>query len=316
MTKKLLECTTFNVPLSAEAHRLAEQFWRQQSERKKAKQLYLNTLAVFAVKFYLRCMGIETDLEVSSSYHPVWQALMDAADVEIPNLGKLECRPVLPEANVVYIPPEVWSERIGYVAVRLDSSLQSATLLGFTKTAPESGELPISQLQSLADLLEHLRQIRLSESLQIQVNLSQWFQNLFEAGWQSLEALLFTDQENLALSFRNASELSKASVKRAKLIDLGLQLGSQSVALLVAIAPADDQKVGILVQVHPTGGENYLPPNIRLVLLSESGVTLQEVQSRSQDNYIQLKRFRGSSGECFNIQIACAETSVTENFII
>jgi hypothetical protein len=256
-------------------------------------------------------------------------SILDVADVEIPNLGKLECRPVLPQDKVIHIPPEVWSDRIGYVAVQLDQSLKQATLLGFSKTAG-SGELAISQLRSLEDLLEHLRQIEQPEQALTRVNLSQWFENVFEASWQSLEALLGTNQENLAFSFRSASGLSERQVKRAKLINLGLQLGSQSVALLVAlalakrdevqpaegIAPEADQKVGILVQVHPVGEETYLPPSLRLSLLSEAGDILQEVQSRSQDNYIQLKRFRGNPGECFSIQVAFGDASMTETFEI
>lgn len=308
---KLSEPLSFTVPLSTSAHRLAEQFRRRQSNQKKAKQVYLNTLAVSAVKFYLRCMEIETEWEASQSWNPVMQTLMDVADLSVTGLGFLECRPVLPETQVVHIPPEVWSDRIGYVAVQLDQSLREATLLGFTKTAPCSGELSISQLLRLEDLLEHLRQIRQLESVEMGVNLSQWFQNIFEAGWQSLEALLGTN--NLALSLRSDSQFS-VGVKGAKLIDLGLRLGSQSVALLVAITPEANQKVGILVQVHPVGG-GYLPPNLRLSLLSESAV-LQEVQSRTQDNYIQLKRFRGNPGECFNIQVAFGEVTVTETFVI
>lgn len=316
MMRNLSESLTFTVTLSSSAHRLAQQFHIQQSEPKKAKQVYLNTLAVSAVKFYLQCMGIETNWEASSSWNPVLQTLMDVADLEIPNLGKLECRPVLPQDLVVRIPPEVCSERIGYVAVQLDQSLRKATVQGFTKTAPESGELPISQLRSLEDLLEHLSQIGQTEPVKMQVNLSQWFQNFFENGWQSLETLLVTEQENLVFSFRNDSQLSAASIKATKLIDLGLQLGNQCVALLVVIAPESEQKVNILVQVHPTGGETYLPPNLRLSLLSEPGITLQVVQSRSQDNYIQLKRFRGQPGERFSIQIALDDTSVVENFVI
>ena len=242
------------------------------------------------------------------------QTLMDVADLSVTGLGKLECRPVLPATQVVHIPPEVWSDRIGYVAVHLDRSLREATLLGFTKTV-STDELPISQLRSLEDLLEHLIQIRQAKFVKMPVNLSKWLENTFEAGWQSMEALLGTQQENLAFSLRSTSPLSEASVKRAKLIDLGLRLGSQSVALLVAITLEIEQKVGILVQVHPTGGEPYLPPNLRLVLLSESGV-LQEVQSRTQDNYIQLKRFRGLPRECFNIQVAFGDASVTETFVI
>lgn len=322
MMRNLSESLTFTVPLSSSAHHLAEQFRRQQSSQKKGKQVYLNTLAVSAVNFYLRCMGVETDWEGSQSRNPVMLSILDVADVEIPNLGKLECRPVLPQDKVVHIPSEVWSDRIGYVAVQLDQSLRVATLLGFSETAG-SGSLPISQLRSLEDLLEHLRQIEQPESVKTLVNLSQWFENLFETGWQSLEALLGTDQKNLAFSFRSASELSERQVKRAKLINLGLQLGSQSVALLVAlakpaegIAPEAEQKVGILVQVHPVGGETNLPPNLRLALLSQAGDILQDVQSRSQDNYIQLKRFRGNPGECFNIQVAFGDTYITETFAI
>jgi hypothetical protein len=329
MMGNLSESLTFTVPLSSSAHHLAEQFCRQQSNQKKAKQIYLNTLAVSAVNFYLRCMGVETDWKGSQSRNPVMLSILDVADVEIPNLGKLECRPVLLQDKVIHIPPEVWSDRIGYVAVQLDQSLKQATLLGFSKTAG-SGELAISQLRSLEDLLEHLRQIEQPKPAKTRVNLSQWFENVFEAGWQSLEALLGTNQENLAFSFRSASGLSERQVKRAKLINLGLQLGSQSVALLVAlalakrdevhlaegIAPEADQKVNILVQMHPVGGETYLPPNLTLSLLSESGDTLQEVQSRSQDNYIQLKRFRGNPGECFTIQVTFGDASMTETFEI
>jgi len=315
MKQESLEEFTFTVPLGLEAHRIAQQFCKQQSNQKKAKQIYLNTLAVSAVKFYLRCMGINTNLPASSSWNPVIQTLMDIADLEIPNTGKLECRPVLPEMQTIYIPPEVSSERIGYVAVQFDQSLQVATLLGFTQTAPESGELPITQLQSLENLLKHLHKIKYPEVTETQVCLSQWFEDVFEAGWQSLKALSVSEQQNLAFSLRSHSQSGETTIKGAKLIDLGLQLERYFLILLIAIAPEPDGKVGISVQVHPTGKENYLPPDIQLNLLSESE-TLQSVRSRTQDNYIQLKRFRGNSGECFNIQIIASNASVTEQFLI
>lgn len=313
MTKELLEELTFSVPLGLETHRLAQQFCQQQSNQKKAKQVYLNTLAVSAVKFYLNCMGIDTNLSASSSWNLVMQTLMDIADLEIPNIGKLECRPVLPEMQTVYIPPES-SERIGYVAVQFDQLLQTATLLGFTQTVPESGELPITQLQSLESLLKHLRQIRYPEAIETQICLSQWFEDIFAAGWQSLEAFL-ASQQQFALRLRSLSQASETTIKGAKIIDLGLQLEHHFLILLIAIAPEPDGKVGILVQVHPTGTENYLPPGIELSLLSESKM-LQLVRSRPQDNYIQLKRFRGTPGECFNIRVASTHASVTENFVI
>ncbi len=312
MSKELLNSTF--IPLGTESHRLAQQFSRQLRDRPKAKQVYLNTLAVYATRFYLNCMGVKTDWSASCSWNPVWQNLMDVADLELPNLGKLECRPVLPDTQVVRIPAEVWSERIGYVAVQLDSSLQEATLLGFTQTT-STEEIPLTELGSLEELLVHLNKIAQSGSTH-QTNLSQWFENMFDAGWQSLEALFSTDVERLSFGLRRNFNLRSPALQGAKMIDLGLQLGSRSVVLLIAIAPDIDDKISILVHVHPANGENYLLPETRLVLLSDSGVVLQEVQSRSQDNYIQLKHFRGNYGECFSIQVAASGVSVTETFQI
>lgn len=309
--KNFSEDLTFTLPLGSKAHDLAKQFWRQQSYRQQAKQVYLNILAVYAVNYYLHCMGIKTDWEASFSWNPAMQTLADVADLEISNVGKLECRPVLPQASVVAIPPEVWSNRIGYVAVQFDESLKMATLLGFSETAG-TGEVPINGLRSLEDLLAHLT----AKTSQSKIQLSRWLENIFEIGWHSIETILGSEQQNLAFSLRTNSNLLNSSIKRAKLIDLGLQLGNQSLALLVAITPETEQKVGILVQLHPMEGETYLPPNLKLSMLSESGEILQEVESRSVDNYIQLKRFRGLPGEIFAIKLTFGEASVTENFVI
>jgi len=76
------------------------------------------------------------------------------------------------------------------------SSHNKEELLGFTKTVPESGELLITELLSLEDLLYTYVQIRQSAPITTRVLLDGL--NLFEAGWRSLEALLATDQEILA----------------------------------------------------------------------------------------------------------------------
>jgi Protein of unknown function (DUF1822) len=326
--KNFSETLTFTLPLGYNAHALAKQFWKQQSDSQKAKQVYLNTLAMYAVNFYLKCMGIKTNWEASYSCNSIRQILADVADLEIPHVGYLDCLPVLPQMQVINIPPEAWSDRIGYVAVQLDESLRMATLLGFSQTAG-TGELSVSELLPLEDLLAHLttktsqskiyipRQEPGNETnLKSQIQLSQWLENIFESGWQSIETILGSEQQNLAFSLRSNSHSSESSIKRAKLIDFGLQLGNQSLALLVAITPEIEEKVGILVQVHPMEGETYLPPNLKLSMLSESGEILQEVESRSMDNYIQLKRFRGLPGEKFAIKLTFGEQSVTEDFVI
>jgi len=311
MMRNLSESLTFTVPLSSSAHHLAEQFCRKHCNQKKAKQVYLNTLAVSAVNFYLRCMGIETNWEGSQSRNPVMLSILDVADIEILNLGKLECRPVLPQDQIIHIPSEVWSDRIGYVAVQLDQSLKQATLLGFSQTAGD-GELPISELRSLEDLLEHLRQIRQTKQVLMGVNLSQWFENIFESGWQQIETLLGTQPTNLALSLRSTPE---AGVLRGKLIDLGIQHQGQAVVLVVALTPLHEQEMDISVEVHPKSGQTYLPPNLRLMVLDNLGEAVMEAIARSANNFIQLQ-FSGAPGERFSAKVALGDVSVSENFVI
>lgn len=141
------------------------------------------------------------------------------------------------------------------------------------------------------------------------VNLSRWFQNIYDESWQPIESVFEFKEANLAFSFRSAEH---TEMRRAKLINLGVQL----VGLLIALIPEAEQKTRIRVQVHPAGREAYLQPNLRLILLCSSGATLQEVQSRSQDNYIQLKRFQCPAGKCFSIQLALDNVSIVEDFVI
>ncbi|MDF5714617.1 MAG: DUF1822 family protein [Rhizonema sp. NSF051] len=139
--------------------------------------------------------------------------------------------------------------------------------------------------------------------------LSQWLEGLFEEGWLALDALI-NAQDNFALSTRN----TEVGIRRAKLIDLGMQLRNQTFALLVNITEASDDKLSLLIQLHPTSGERFLPPNLKLNLLSKAGKTLQEVQSRSQDNYIQLKPFKGEQGKRFRIEISLEDVQLGEDF--
>ena len=155
---QLNEPLTFTVPLSFTAHSLAEQFRCQQSNPQKAKQVYLNTLAVYAVDFYLQCLGVETEIERSDSCNALRLKFMNVADLWVKSIGRLECRPILPKAEVLAIPIEVREDRVGYVAVQFDQSLKQATLVGFTSMAV--AELPLDQLRSLEEFPEYLNQLR------------------------------------------------------------------------------------------------------------------------------------------------------------
>ncbi|MGH8000918.1 MAG: DUF1822 family protein [Brasilonema sp.] len=186
-------------------------------------------------------------------------------------------------------------------------------------------DVPFEQWAALLDndewrtQLYHRRigRLAVAKNMVLINNLSNWFENIFDTGWQSLNTILNTELGNLAFAFRqNDIAIGGVSVEGVKLIDLGIQLGNHSVALLVGLTQKDEQKVGIRVQLHPCHGEIYLPPNIRLALLSSSGVNLQEFQSRSQDNFVQLKRFTCPKGKIFKIQVSIENFSITEDFVV
>src|SRR5919202_4856916 len=165
------ESLTFKVLLSFEAHALAQQHCQQHTQPQKAKQVYLNNLARYAVDFYCRCMGLEAELETSDSHNPLMQKFMDVADLNVKGLGKLECRPVLPDSEVMEVPPEAWDNRIGYVAVQLNSSLKEAILLGFVPSVTHhNGIIPLSELRSLADFPAYLSEFSQVPDTKLQSN--------------------------------------------------------------------------------------------------------------------------------------------------
>ncbi|MEH2004524.1 DUF1822 family protein [Nostoc sp.] len=315
------ETLCLKITLGQEAHAIARQFAVEQTTPQKGKQTYLNTLAVYAVYSYLKLMRIDTALQEGDSWHPLKRALFDVADLVLPNIGKLECRPVQPGETAIYLPPEVMENRIGYVAVQFNERLNEVQLLGFIRTvtiSSASEQIPLASLKPLNFLFDCIPDAVAHPTLsasQIQVNLNQWFDNLFENSWMALEEV-FGSINKKEFALRSISSFNEANVARAKIIDLGLQVGNQSVVLLVAIAPYSEQKVEILVQLHPREGKTYLPSNLRMNLLSESGEIIQEVGARSNDNFIQLKRFRGYSGESFKIQVSNGDFTIKETFVI
>ncbi|OKH37348.1 hypothetical protein NIES2119_13955 [[Phormidium ambiguum] IAM M-71] len=319
--KHILE-NAIPLPITTASMQIAQQFANQQLTPEKQTQVYLNTLAIGAVNDYMQMMDISVDLKDSDSWNSAIRLYADVADLTLTGLGKLECRPVKVDdlqKLTYYLPPEVPEDRIGVVVVAIDDGDRQATLLGFAKTVT-TGNLPISQLQTLDDLLVYLEYLTVSQSQipnpKSQIQLSQWLQNTFVAGWQSVETLLNLESGN-SLEFGWRKQPSeKTTIKGAKLIDLGVQLGHQCVALLVAISPETDERVKIRVQLHPGSGETYLPANLKLILLDETGEIIQEIPSRSFDNFIQLPHFIGSVGEQFGIQISLETFTLKEDFII
>ncbi|MGV0027881.1 DUF1822 family protein [Phormidesmis priestleyi] len=256
-----------------------------------------------------KLMGIPTDLTASDCWNPVTRLCADVADLVLPNVGRLECRPVSVDRATCYVPPEVWDDRAGYVVVQIDEALQEAIVLGFTPTV-NAETLPLRSLRSPEDLIDHLYELRQPELVRSSVSLNQWFQGIFDGGWQTVESLLSPSELRFARWKGSAIDFPR----RAKLIDLGIQLSQHSVALVIELRPQANQQTEILLQVHPTNAA-FLPPQLHLSVLDDANNTFLEVRSRNADNYIQLQ-FSANVGEQFRVSIALEDARVIEEFVI
>ncbi|NMG05603.1 DUF1822 family protein [Brasilonema sp. UFV-L1] len=313
----LIKNVTFTAPITMEAYRLAEQFSRGQKDSEKAQQIRLNTLAVYAVNFYCQCMEIETELDKSYSWNSASRLLMNVADLQIKNVGKLECLPVLPNTRTCHISSEAWNNRIGYVVVQIDEEAWEATLLGFVEKVTKE-ELSLNQLNSLEDLLDTLEPVPvvssfkniISELEQGLVRLNQWFDGLFDGGWQP-EKLVF------ASAFRSVRSADELEVNAAKVIRLGMQMPEHHVTLIVRQRKLSEEEIDIRLRLYPGNDSLYLADGVKLTVLDEFGepIPTLEAEAKKVDNWLQLQ-FTASPGDQFCVKVTLEKNSITEKFVI
>lgn len=327
ITDEMFERTVV-LPITEEARYIARRLAEHLPTPQKAEQVRLNTLAVSVVNNYLQMMDIPIDVSASYSRKPFMLVFNDVADLVIPEVGRLECRPVKANAKTCHFPLEVWDDRIGYIAVQMDEALEEAALVGFTPMV-ETEELSLEQFQPLQNFLQYINQ-RLPGAVQL-TNLSQWLQNIFEPGWQTLKSLMEAPETNLAYgtAWRSAedntteSENSQSNtVKRVKVINLNTPQGNYSVILEVSITPGDksaptqeEQESSIFLQVKPTVRQTFLPLGLELIVLDDKGDVFERTQAGHEFDYLQLP-MGGHPGEQFSVRLALDSTNVTENFII
>ena len=162
-----------------------------------------------------------------------------------------------------------------------------------------------------------------TQMLSTQRSLSQWLQEKqqgmqnalpigWQFGWQSIEAVFDPAAQRLAFGFRQTTAQSEG--RQAKVIQVGPSEAPQSVRLLLLWGSEADGRLAIRVQLYPADGASYLPVDIRLSLLSDQGERLQSIQANTQNNYIQLKRFRCPPDYVFQLEIQWGEQMIVEQF--
>jgi len=161
----------------------------------------------------------------------------------------------------------------------------------------------LDQVMAAVDSPQEKTEANLS---QLFVNLGHWLDEIFEPLWESPETL------NLAFTARRTADLQEAAIQRGKVIELG----AQSVVLLMGVTAQENSQVRVSIQLHPQPQQRYLPANLQLTLLSESEQILRSVQTGHADNYIKLPRFTVTAGVQFSLQLHLDQFSGTEKFVV
>ena len=136
------------------------------------------------------------------------------------------------------------------------------------------------------------------------VNLSQWFEGVFAAGWERVT--VGSDPERIRYAVR--TEGSKR-----------IYLGDHSIILLVNLTweremtRERENLVTIWLRVYPRE-ETCLPLNLKLLVL-EGEEVFQKVTARSADNRIQCQ-FDAEPGDKFDVRLVLGNATVTETFVV
>lgn len=329
--KPLQESLPFTVYLTSQMHQEAWQVAAENTDLEKRQQVYLNLLAVQAVTFYCECIDLPTAENSRDSQDPIRQTLLDVADLNLTNLGKIECRPILSHESAVKVPAEVWGNRLGYMAVRFSSSLREARLIGFLRNADRE-EIPVEQWESLdsfLDCVEEVEQQLASQPAELPANqqpvkLSKWLQNVFDAGWEAVENLLDPQSLEPSFQFRNTKIYSEKEtsvvdnfaygIVRGKILNLDTGSKSTSIALLVWLQASSDNQMNVRLEIHGSQENPYLPQDLYVSVLDDRLATVMQAEARSARK-LEFE-FVGELEDKFYVRTSWNNTSATEAFII
>lgn len=128
-----------------------------------------------------------------------------------------------------------------------------------------------------------------------------------ETRWQAALSLGKIDPDN-----------AYGGIEKCKLIDLGIQLENQKIALIVAIMAQTQDRVGVWIQLKPTNELIKLPPDLKLSIISEETTILEaearsDLEGKGKDQYLQL-RFTPPPKTHFKVEVSLNDASFTEYF--
>ena len=289
--------SSFTIDLDRTAHATAAKFAAQHRSIAKGRSVYLNTLAVCAVRQYLSVTcQLDLDLDRGDSWQIGMQSIMNIADLVIPNVGKIECLPVLPNTTEIIIPPDL-DERMGYVLVQFGDELNSVELIGFIeRSATEVVSLDSSKIRSLDTLIDLIYSSKIN-------NIQEFLAGMLGTGWEPIpQDRSYTDERSIVpidreFALRTAPNLatnnydSIRDFTASKMINLRANISSIPLLMMIGLSAESDGRVKVKIRIHAAGGVPMLPANLKLTLQAENGQFLSEIQYPEAMNFIQLQSF-------------------------
>ena len=137
------------------------------------------------------------------------------------------------------------------------------------------------------------------------VNLENWFQEIFAAGWQTATELLETP--SLAPAFRSTG------VEGGILVSIGSDI--TPIILVVRVIQTSTSDRDVAVEILPKLKSAYLPHGLQLILLDADGDAVMEATTREQNKNLKFD-FAGTSGEVFSIKLELRDRVFQEDFIL
>ena len=269
-------------------------------------------------------LGVQVDLDTQMMN--IWgfvshQTLKDRGRYsEIDRTYSLDSDLLISKLDLLWIAEELALAPRNVVAEPLNLSLERALELiqVLSQPSPYSPRLMVDfaewgAIVNNPNLRSQLYQTRIQKAAIVQAPnptfrlvdwLKQEFTNALASGWEN---------------YRSVAVMSPAhnnTIERAKLIDLQVDLSCETVVLLVGIIPEANERVRVIVRVHPAIGSRYLPPQLQLSYVDPDGNSLRTVTARTNDDYIQLPAYTCPVGMEFNLQLQLQNARSIERFIV
>ncbi len=93
--------------------------------------------------------------------------------------------------------------------------------------------------------------------------------------WQCASSLAKIDPHN-----------SKAVHRQVKVINLGVDLNQQELTLIISLLPYNNEQIRVILELKPKNTQEVLPPNLKLILLSETNEILNETE---EDDLMEMR---------------------------